>query len=254
MALLAVEDLTIRFGGIVALDSVSFTVERGEICGLIGPNGAGKTTFFNCMSRLYEPDSGRISFDGRDLLELEAHEIAGIGIGRTFQNLGLFPTMSVLDNVYVGGHHLGRTSFLTAPFRLRSTSREERAERDLALDLLRRLDLGHLAHHPAVGLPYGTLKRVELARALAGKPSLLILDEPASGLTHAEVDDLSGLILRLRDDFDLTILLVEHHVGMVMNVSDRVVALDFGRRIAEGPPGQVREDPAVVQAYLGSVA
>ena len=252
--MLAVTDVTVRFGGVVALDGASFSIRRGQICGLIGPNGAGKTTLFNVVSRLYEPSHGTVAFDGHDLLALAPHQIAGVGVARTFQNLGLFPALTVLDNVMVGAHHRTRAGFVTGALRLPGVAREERATRQRALDLLERLDLGQVARRPAAGLPYGTLKRVEIARALAAGPVLLLLDEPASGLTHAEVDELGDVILRIRAELDLTVLLVEHHMSLVMRVSDHVVALDLGRTIAEGAPATVASDPAVIEAYLGGAA
>src|SRR5262245_16516972 len=238
--LLAVRDVTVRFGGIIALDGVSFDVAPGQIVGLIGPNGAGKTTLFNCLSRLYIPQRGHIAFDGRPLLGLPRHRIADLGIGRTFQNLALFPTMSVLENVMVGLHCRAHAGFLGNALRLPSVSREEHAMRAGAMELIAFLGLEAVADHPAAGLSFGTLKRVELARALAGRPKLLLLDEPAGGLNHEEVATLATLLRAIRDNRHLTVLLVEHHMGLVMQVSDRVVVLDFGRKIAEGSPAEVQ--------------
>ncbi|MFP4512878.1 MAG: ABC transporter ATP-binding protein [Acidimicrobiales bacterium] len=252
--MLDVQDLVVRFGGVVALDGATFSIQRGQICGLIGPNGAGKTTLFNVVSRLYEPNWGTVTFDGIDLLSLPAHRIASIGIARSFQNLALFPALSVLDNVMVGAHHTTRANFITGALRLPRVLAEERRVRERSLELLDLLDLAEFAHHPAAGLPYGTLKRVEIARALAGEPQLLLLDEPASGLNHAEVDELGDVIIDLRDTFDVSILLVEHHMSLVMRVSDHVVALDLGTKLAEGRPSEVANHPAVIEAYLGSSA
>jgi branched-chain amino acid transport system ATP-binding protein len=251
MALLEVSDVTVRFGGIVALQGLSFEIERAQICGLIGPNGAGKTTMFNVVSRVYQPTEGRVTFDGNDLLSAPAHGVVKLGIARTFQNLALWPGLTVLQNVMVGAHSSTKQNFLTAPLRL-GTRREENRVATRAYEILTDLGLADVAFKPCTGLPFGTLKRIELARALASDPKLLMLDEPASGLTHSEVDELASLVMRLRDTYGLTVLLVEHHMAMVMGISDNVVVMDFGRKIAEGEPSVVSRDQGVIEAYLGA--
>jgi branched-chain amino acid transport system ATP-binding protein len=251
-ALLSVTGLTMRFGGVTALQDVSFEVARGAICGLIGPNGAGKTTLFNCISRLYDPGAGSITFDGRPLASFARHELASLGIARTFQNVALFSTMTVRENVCVGAHAIARGGFLANALATANAQREEHKIAERAEALIDEFGLKSVANRPAGALPFGVRKRVELARALAKGPKLLLLDEPAGGLNHSEVDGLADEIRAIRDRRGVAVLLVEHHMNLVMRVSDQVVALDFGRVIANGRPEEVRANREVVRAYLGS--
>ncbi|MCP9910444.1 ABC transporter ATP-binding protein [Cyanobium sp. BA20m-p-22] len=254
MSLLQVENVGVRFGGLQALQGVDLEVQQGEIFGLLGPNGAGKTTLFNVISGLTAASSGNVSWQGASLAGLSNHRIARLGIARTFQNLRLFSSLSCLDNVLVGMHQHGRQSPLAALLQTQSFRRREAQLHQQALELLALFQLEAAAQLNAASLSYGDRRRLEMARALASRPQLLLLDEPAAGMNPAEKDELRELIRRIRDQFKLTVLIIEHHVPLMLGLCDRLAVLNFGQRIALGSPDQVRRDPAVIEAYLGGGA
>ncbi|OCA87960.1 ABC transporter ATP-binding protein [Bacillus sp. FJAT-27225] len=250
--ILQIEGLSISFGGLKAVDNLSFTVGQNQIYGLIGPNGAGKTTVFNCISGFYRPDTGKMTFQGStNLLNYKVHQMIDIGLVRTFQNVELFKNLTVLENLIIGQHHQTKGGFLAQGFLLPNVRREEKRIREKALGIMDFLGIRGIEHQPGAAQPYGVMKLIELGRALMSDPKMIILDEPAAGMNHSETQVLTNLIKKIRDEFGITILLVEHDMNLVMEVCERICAINFGKKLAEGTPKEIQNDQAVQEAYLG---
>jgi branched-chain amino acid transport system ATP-binding protein len=248
---LQVQGLTLAFSGLVALDDVSFDVGEGELLAIIGPNGAGKTSIFNCLNGVYRPRAGRMRFLGHDLSRLRPHEIARLGIARVFQNIELFPQMTVADNLMLGRHHLMRAGLIAGAVWLGPAKREEVRHRRRVEEVIDFLEMEAIRDHRVAGLPYGLQKRVQLGRALAMEPKLLLLDEPVAGMNLEETEDIARFILDVQEELGVTQIIVDHDMAVVLDIAERVIVLDFGRKIAEGTPEQIRGDPDVARAYLG---